>query len=74
MGSIDQKYGEFVDAGIDLSNNKKIKNGWHHIAAVCSTDEHDNQLITYFLDGVKTKGKEGGESNKKGKDEGKSKP
>ena len=74
MGSIDERSGEFVDAGIDLANNKKIKHGWHHIAVVCQADEHHNQYISYFLDGVKTKGKEAGGSHHKGKDESKSKP
>ena len=74
MGSIDERSGEFIDAGIDLANNKKIKHGWHHIAVVCQADEHHNQYISYFLDGVKTKGKEAGGPHFKGKDESKSKP
>ena len=39
MGCIDELTDEFIDAGIELSNNKKIKRGWHHIAIVCSRDE-----------------------------------
>ena len=39
MGCIDEISGEFIDAEIDLSNNKKIKRGWHHIVVIVTKDE-----------------------------------
>ena len=58
MGCIDELTHQFIDAGIELSNNKKIKKGWHHIAVVCSRDSQNpqRQNVVFFLDATKTQG------------------